>query len=268
MMKKRLTLLCVLLIASIACLTWGSVAYAENAASDVGKSSREGQSRSEVAEDADENLGAAAELAKDIDAHRVPRLDDVPYINQSEDDTTAPDLHIDESVRYTYDAQFSDRNGRWDFNDGTYTSAEKNSLAVDTSVPFRYGTFSCNILADASSDNGLVFCFSGDGAWESGNRYYFYFIDKNGGVYLGKADNGSWTQINRVVVSPSYSEVHELKVILLGYRVLCYFDGELLFSYKDINILSGSGYGIRAGGAGVVVSDVNVTNDYVYGEDD
>lgn len=259
-MKKRMAFLSVLLLASIGCLTFAGVAYAEGVA---GGSSPAGAGGAAAA-----SLSYAARLAQDIDAHRVPRLNDLPYIDQAADDTTAPDYTVDDSVPYTYDPVFSTRSGRWTESGGTYTSGAAKSLAVDTSTPFRYGTFSCHIKTDPASDNGLVFCFSGDDTWEGGNSYYFYFLDMNGGLYLGKV-NGGWKYLNRIVLTSfSASAVHELKVVLSGRKILCYLDDELMFYYRDDDLLTGSGYGIRAGGANVVYSDVHVTSTYVFGSND
>lgn len=259
-MKKRMAFLSVLLLASIGCLTFAGVAYAEGVA---GGSSPAGAGGAAAA-----SLSYAARLARDIDAHRVPRLGDLPYIDQAADDTAAPDYTIDDSVPYVYDPVFSTRSGRWTESGGAYTSGATNSLAVDTSTPFRYGTFSCHIKTDPLSDNGLVFCFSGEGTWETGNRYYFYFLDKSGGLYLGKVDNG-WKYIDRVAVpSLSASATHELKVVLQGYKILCYLDDELMFYYRDDDLLPGAGYGIRAGGANVAYSDIQVTSEYIFGSDE
>lgn len=202
-------------------------------------------------------------------SHKVEILNDFPYINQEADDKPAPVYELDDSVKYDYDVSFTTRGGRWTEDEGVFTSASANSLAVNTSTPFRYGTYSCFIKPNSSTDNGLVFCFSGNGSWESGNSYYFFFLDRNGGAYLGKVSNGVWSEVSRVVIGQiSSSRFYELKVVLLGNKILCYVDDEMIFGVKDNSLLPGSGYGIRAGGTGVVIRDIAITSDYVYGSND
>lgn len=150
---------------------------------------------------------------------------------------------------------FDTVNGSWTTADNAIVSSTGNALAVSRDE-FVYGTLEATvILSGTASDNGLVFALSSDKAayWEGeGISYYFFFLSLSGHAYLGKTDNGSW-DVCQLIEIPNFRNdgTYALKVEREEDVIRCYANGVKYIDFSDGTALTGKGYGIRAGSAGV-----------------
>ena len=85
--------------------------------------------------------------------------------------------------------------------------------------------------------------------WEDGVSYYFFFISKDGLLFLGKVNNGKWeTPANLPISGFDVSKEYTLKVEFTENTFNCYLDNKLYFNqFDDDEVLTGQGYGLRAG---------------------
>lgn len=191
-----------------------------------------------------------------------------PYVNDADDAPVEAETPFDDSVKYTYTYAFRTVSGQMSASGGVYTAQAANSMAVDNSTAFPYGTISCSVRSTNTNDSGIVFGLTENGAssyWESGVSYYFFFLGQGGNAYLGKV-NGGWSALKVVKFTNAIdsSKNYTLKVVLKSNKICCYVDDVLMFGYKDDHFLKGVCYGLRAGAAGVTFSNVSVTNEYLY----
>ncbi len=138
-------------------------------------------------------------------------------------------------------------------------SASVMALAVREGDTFAYGSLSATFTHSGNADNGIVFGLSAPASgsfWEGyGISYYFFFLDTNGTVRLGKTDNGLWT--NCAETPGGFTDgSHTLKVERDDITINCYVDDVLYLSFTDSNPLLGTDYGLRAGAVGVAYSNV------------
>lgn len=181
---------------------------------------------------------------------------------------------FDDSVQYDYSKgafNFTSVAGGFSVTDGNgehpdYTVMTPNSLAVSTSTPFPYGTFSCDVKTVAGYDTGIVFGLSSDESyfWESGASYYIFLLSADGNVYLGKIDNGVWSVVQWTTYSFNTNDFYNLKVVFKNGKINCYINGTLLIEVKEKYPLTGTGFGIRGGGTGAIFKNITVTNQYIY----
>lgn len=193
---------------------------------------------------------------------------DFPYIDDADDAPIQAEIPFDDSVKYSYTNAFRTVSGNISVSEGVYTAQYANSMAVDNTTAFPYGTISCTVRSNNTNDSGIVFGLTENGAssyWESGVSYYFFFLGQGGNAYLGKVDGG-WSALKVVSLGGAIDSTRDysVKVVLKSNKICCYVDGVLMFGYKDENFLTGTCYGIRAGAAGVTFSNVTVTNEYDY----
>lgn len=194
----------------------------------------------------------------------------VPYIFDTQPEKTIGNPDYDDSVQYTYaPGGFVAKNGVLSSSGSTYISGEANTLAVNGDTPFPYGTISCSVTSNNTSDTGIVFRVTGNGDkyWEgAGISYYFYFISRDGSAYLGKADNGAWAAL--AVISSGLKvqagTQYHLKVIVKDNVIICYLNNKLMLTYRDMHLLPGTAYGIRSGMNGATFGDFAITNEYLY----
>lgn len=222
--------------------------------------------------DSDEDSGTQTPSSKEEESSNSSSW--VPSIIDRDESSNVFD-EIDDSVKYTYNAstvKFTTVNGSFSTSSGSGTYSDFKttntySLAVCTSVKFPYGTLSCDMKNVSDADSGIVFGLSGSGSsfWEgSGVSYYFFFLNKSGVAYLGKTDNGNWSVCKYVSYSYNTTSYYNLKVVFQGSKICCYVNGELLFAYRDSNVLKGTGFGIRSSQSGVEFKNISVTNNYNY----
>lgn len=152
-------------------------------------------------------------------------------------------------------------NGSWKETSDGITSTTGSAL-LTSEGKFAYGTLSATMqLGGGGSDNGIVFGLtSGDRAsyWEgTGVAYYFFFVSFQGYAYLGKTEDGLWSVCQYVTI-PGYSAngTYTLKVERNEDNIKGYVNDTLYVDYTDLASLSGTGYGLRAGGAGVTYTNV------------
>ena len=185
-------------------------------------------------------------------------LDDDPFISMGDE--------YDFSTQYDYsNAKVSSAMGLFNQVDGTYTASTASTLYVnrDATTPFPYGTFSADIMNNGG-DTGLVFGLSASQVnfWEgNGISYYFVFISQGGTVYVGGAINGGWTNFGEATI-PGYSstQTYNLRVLYRVNKIICYLDGVNVLGISVPTPLTGTGWGIRAGKTGAVISNVEISS--------
>lgn len=180
---------------------------------------------------------------------------------------------IDDSKQYEYYDSYINVSGSFSsVDDGIlskkYTSTASNSMMINDDVPFNYGTISCRIKSNNTTDTGIVFNLTANGKnvfWENNVSYYFFFLSQGGNAYLGKVDYGKWTALSVTKIAPVDSnKEYELKVILKGSKIIGLIDDEVYVGIRDSNRLNGTAYGFRTGSSNVIFSDIEVTSRYVY----
>ncbi len=194
----------------------------------------------------------------------------VPDIIDKDTDKSLEDSSFDDSVKYVYsDPVFTAKQGNFLSSDGIFTTTVAHTLATTNQTPFPYGTISCTVTSSNTCDTGIVFGLTDSNAmsyWENGVSYYFYFVGQGGNAYLGKVNNGTWSALSVVSIGGTVQQgkEYDLKVVVKSNVMICYMDGELMFSYRDNAFLKGTGYGIRSGMSGATFKNFNVTSEYVY----
>lgn len=179
---------------------------------------------------------------------------------------------IDDSKKYDYsnfDKEAKVVNGQAQVLTGAINTFGSNNLIVDTETPFPYGTISVDIKTNANSDTGIVFNVEDNGNdkfWENTVAYYFFFLNKDGYAYLGKANYGAWQELKSIpyLASVSSTETYNLKVVLKDTKILCFINNELMFGYKDNERLVGTSFGFRSSTSGCSFTGYSITNDYIY----
>ncbi len=150
--------------------------------------------------------------------------------------------------------------GEYEQKGDTLTSLTGNAIAEKTDGEFIYGTLEATMKIGGAADNGLIFSLTPNDThayWEADVSYYFFFVSKDGLAFLGKVDNGTWTNCQHVDI-PGYTtnKTYTLKIEKDATTIYGYVDGNCLITYADSFPLSGTGYGLRAGGNGVSFSNV------------
>lgn len=197
----------------------------------------------------------------------------IPDILDRDDGFVFPD-ETDDSVKYAYDdLSFGNVSGSFSVSSEqsvkAYLAASDNSMAVCDSeeAPFRYGTISCALKPKTNTDSGLVFGLSGNQSsyWEGpGIRYYFFFLSRDGTAYLGKTADGVWSMLQTVPYVFNDTDTYTLKIVYKNGKICGYVNQELLIACRDNTPLTGTGFGMRSGAAGVKFSELNVTSEYLY----
>ena len=200
---------------------------------------------------------------------------DLPYCEDDDLDLDIPTF--DDSTKYEYDLvnNLKAKSGQTQVLAGatedtyTVTTFASNSLAIDNVTPFAYGTIEATVTQSSANDAGIIFKCEDNGLdsfWEGTVAYYFYFLSKDGTVYLGKTDYGNWSELAVSSKLPGYSvgTPVDLKIVLKGTKILCFANDQLMFGYKDNNPILGTSYGFRAGNSEVYFTDVTVSSEYIY----
>ena len=168
---------------------------------------------------------------------------------------------------YIEDAKYYDNpNGSFVQNEqGTFTSRSANSLLVSSTNTFSNGSIEVTMkLAGEDRDNGLVFGLSDEDKtayWEGrGIRYYFFFVSLSGLAYLGKADNGNWQVCGTRQINDYFNTaIYKLKITRYDETIFCFVNDKLYLAFTDANPLPGNKFGFRAGGIGVLYSNLKVS---------
>ncbi len=181
-------------------------------------------------------------------------------------DNVTPDYGTyDDSVKYNYSGvTYTAKQGSFTTSGTSYTTSAGNTIAVNTSVPFPYGSLSAD-LTYKGGDSGLIFGYTNTGTatWEgSGISFYFLFInDRN--FHLGKSDNGTWSTLGTQCMGTNdTNHTYNLRVVVVSNKIICMIDNLVAFTVVDSSFLTSTGFGFRVGTSGTVFSNVQVTNEY------
>lgn len=186
-------------------------------------------------------------------------------------DNVTPDYGtFDDSVKYDYsNATYTAKQGSFTSSGESYTTGAKNTIAVNTSVPFPYGSISVD-LTYKGGDSGIVFGYknTGTGTWEgSGIQFYFLFINANN-LHLGKSyyDTATrWETLGTQYMGVNdVNHTYNLRVVLVSNKMICMIDNLVAFTVVDDAFLTSTGFGFRAGVSGTVFSNYTVSSDYVF----
>ena len=194
----------------------------------------------------------------------------VPDIIDYDDPVVIDDIDVDKNTYDYSNVQFINANGEFTCEEGVYTSAKDYSLYVSSSSssPFTHGTFAVDMKLTTPSDSGLVFGLSTrtDKFWEGkGISYYFFFINFEGVPYLGKTDNGTWSELgtaSKVDLSDPEA-VFSLKVLWYGNKIICFVNDEIVIARRDNRYLEGTRFGIRTGASGTEFQNLLISSDRV-----
>lgn len=215
-------------------------------------------------------LSLAVRALEDNKPHLNGDKDIVIDYHDFGDDEIESERLFDDSQKYDYSSYiFNNKNGYFSNENDIYTSSTNDSLAICDDVPFPYGSF--EVLINGASnlyDQGIVFSVSDSNKsayWEGdGVSYYFFFLGRNGQLSLGKTTNGLWSTRYEVNVGAvSSSTTYKMKVVLKSNLMIFFFNDEIKFYIKDNEFLTGTKWGIRAGGNDTSFTITNITNDYV-----
>ena len=148
-----------------------------------------------------------------------------------------------------------------------FVSSSGANILANTSQGFDRGSVEVTVNSPSSSDSGIIFCVENNGMssfWEYNVSYYFFFISLEGHAYLGKVNQGKWAALKTIPIENfDRSQSYTIKVILNGTDIYCYVNGELYIGYSEIRFLTGGGFGLRTGTAGVTFTDFKVNGKVV-----
>ena len=150
--------------------------------------------------------------------------------------------------------------GEYEQKGDMLTSLTGNAIAEKIDGEFIYGSLEATMKIGGAADNGLIFSLTANDThayWEADVSYYFFFVSKDGFAFLGKVDNGTWANCQLVDI-PGYTtnKSYTLKIEKDATTIYGYVDGNCLITYADSFPLTGTGYGLRAGGSGVSFSNI------------
>ena len=191
-----------------------------------------------------------------------------PFIPGITDDEPFIDIEDDRDYSKQYDytnAVLTAKNGNCNVVDGVYTTTGNSSIYANISpeTQFPYGTISADVMNNGS-DSGLIFGLSSNKNtfWEgSGISYYFAFISYEGNLFLGRTNNGTWDTLSYVKIAGfDQTATYNLKVLYRVEKIILFVNDVPLLSYRTDEPLTGTGWGIRTGVAGAVISNVKISN--------
>lgn len=152
-------------------------------------------------------------------------------------------------------------NGLFMNENGKAVSKVANSIAELENSEFVYGTLEVTVKNNGAADNGLIFDVTSNAShiyWENNVSYYFFFVNKDGVVLLGKVDDGTWTLCQESVYNGyDPNGTYNLKIEKDSTTIYGYVNGSSYIAFSDSAPLTGTGYGLRAGGAGVAFTNLS-----------
>jgi len=188
-------------------------------------------------------------------------------------DNVTPDYgtSYDDSTKYNYSGiSYTAKQGNFSTSGSTYTTTAASTIAVNSSIPFPYGTLSADLVYKGG-DSGIIFGYknTGTATWEgSGIQFYFLFINASGKFYLGKSVNNSWSSLaEKYIGVTDQQHTYNIKAVVVSNKIICLIDNVVAFTYVDSAFLTSTGFGFRAGVSGTAFKNVTVTNDYVFDND-
>lgn len=192
-------------------------------------------------------------------------------IRTGTNDITFSEITTQNTIKGQYEnySDYTVRNGSFTTATNGLKSNSANALATKNNSYFKYGSLSAKVtLGGTTNDCGLVFGLTSNSTsyWEgNGISYYFLFISSTGYVSLGKTDNGNWSNYGWIALSNfSANASYTLKVVKDDATIYCYVNNSLLITFADSSVLTGTGYGVRAGASNVTFSDiVNISSSHL-----
>ena len=160
-------------------------------------------------------------------------------------------------------------NGSFEQFDNIITSTSKYSLAVLKDKKVKDGTITASLIPGTSNDNGIIFratrpTNSSFYEKEEGLSYYWFYYTTTGCVSFSKFENGVETKLqNKFLPWGSLQNVcYDVKIVLDGSDIYCYFGGRLSFYYHDDNPLQGEEFGVKAIGKNCTILNFNVDSNH------
>jgi len=152
-------------------------------------------------------------------------------------------------------------NGQFANESGKIVSKVANSIAEVKDDTFVYGTLTATVKHNGAADNGLIFSLTTNTShvyWENDVSYYFFFLNKDGVVLLGKVSYGTWTLCQENVYTGGYDPngTYRLRVEKDATTIYGYINDVNYITFADTLPLEGAGYGLRAGSAGVAFTEI------------
>lgn len=145
---------------------------------------------------------------------------------------------------------------------GLKNDADKSIFVFD--AEFEAGTIEWTMTTNGG-DNGIIFGLEGESMdfWETGDRYYFVFANNaTGEMILAKTGEGlGWCWMKAMPI-PNFQKnaTVDMKVEYDGDgHIKIYGNGALVYDYCDGKPLTGTRVGLRAGGANVTYTNINIT---------
>ena len=164
-------------------------------------------------------------------------------------------------------ADFSLASGTAQEANGQITTTSSNTLLVKTNENFKFGYLQATLtLNGQKNDNGIIFGLSSNSStfWEGvGTSYYLFFISQVGTVCLAKTVDNVWTHItDKPLQNYSLSGTYTMKLVRDNTLIYCYVNDILYLTYAYDNSVAGTGWGIRVGGNGTVISNAQNLSGY------
>ncbi len=192
----------------------------------------------------------------------------IPFVPEIVDPDAFIDIDSprDFSKQYDYSSYtLLGKNGNCELEQGVYTSTTTSALyaTTDSENSFPYGTYSADIKFN-STDTGLIFGLSSTSAsfWEgNGTSYYFAFINKEGFAYLAKSVDGNWKELQVAKIANfDVDGTYRLSVLHRVDRILVFINDVIYVNYRESTPLTGTGWGVRFGGSGASIGNINISS--------
>lgn len=186
--------------------------------------------------------------------------------SQSDSSSSEPPVVIDEQINLS---ELSVGCGGFNAEPNKLVTTVNDTIAYSLSHNLGDGTIEVDMKNNnPANDNGVIFSLSTsiNLFWENNVSYYFFFISRNYSSYLGKVDQGQWSCLSDVPLTPEQIVTdYQLKIIeydLTDYKLIeCYVGGVLMNKCRDYSPLTGKGIGLRAGSSRTEYQNFNIKSE-------
>ncbi len=159
--------------------------------------------------------------------------------------------------------------GSFDQFDNIISTTSKYSIGLLKDKKVKDGTITASLIPGSSNDNGIVFRATrpnGSSFYEKeeGLSYYWLYYTTTGCISFSKFENGKETKLQNKFLpwGSTQSVCYDVKIVLDGKDIYCYFGGRLSFYYHDDNPLEGEEFGIKAIGDNCTVLNFATDSDH------